>query len=324
MLTTTQTGQGMGLTIGVDVGGTKVAAGVVDETGQIVEKLKRETPAAHPESTIDVIAGTVNELQARHDVDAVGIGAAGFVDETRSTVLFAPNLAWRDEHVKKLVEARIGRPVVVENDANAAAWAEAKLGAARGQEHVLLITVGTGIGAGIVLDGRLYRGRFGSAGEPGHYRVVPDGRLCGCGNRGCWEQYASGSALVAEARDFARRSPEAAARLLELGGGHPGGIDGPAVTRAAREGDVGAVRCFDIVGSWLGAGLADLAAILDPGCFVIGGGVSEAGDLLLGPARTAYENGLTGRSHRQLADVRLAELGPDAGLIGAADLARYS
>jgi glucokinase len=324
MLTTTQTGQGMGLTIGVDVGGTKVAAGVVDETGQIVEKLKRDTPAAHPESTIDVIAGAVNELQARHEVNAVGIGAAGFVDETRSTVLFAPNLAWRDEPVQKLVEARIGRPVVVENDANAAAWAEARLGAARGQEHVLLITVGTGIGAGIVLDGRLYRGRFGSAGEPGHYRVVPDGRLCGCGNRGCWEQYASGSALVAEARDFARRAPEAATRLLELGGGRPDGIDGPAVTRAAREGDVGAVQCFEIVGSWLGSGLADLAAILDPGCFVIGGGVSEAGDLLLGPARTAYQNGLTGRSHRELAEVRLAELGPDAGLIGAADLARYS
>ncbi len=314
----------MSLTIGVDIGGTKVAAGVVDENGRIVEKLKRDTPAAHPDSTIDVIAATVNELQARHEVEAVGIGAAGFVDHTRSTVLFAPNLAWRDEPVKKLVEERIGRHVIVENDANAAAWAEAKLGAARGQEHVLLITVGTGIGAGIVLDGRLYRGRFGLAGEPGHYRVVPDGRLCGCGNRGCWEQYASGSALVAEARDFARRMPEAASRLLELGGGSSEGIDGPAVTTAAREGDVGAVRCFDIVGEWLGAGLADLAAILDPGCFVIGGGVSEAGDLLLSPARTAYQNGVTGRSHRQLADVRLAELGPDAGLIGAADLARYS
>jgi len=312
----------MSLTIGVDVGGTKVAAGVVDERGRIVEKLKRDTPAANPDSTIDVIAAVVNELQARYDVAAVGVGAAGFVDQTRSTVLFAPNLAWRDEPVKKLVEERIGRPVVVENDANAAAWAESKLGAARGQQHVVLITVGTGIGAGLVLDGRLYRGRFGAAGEPGHYRVVPDGRLCGCGNRGCWEQYASGSALVAEARDFARRTPEGAARMLQLGSGGADGIDGPAVTRAAREGDVAAVRCFDTIGSWLGAGLADLAAILDPGCFVIGGGVSDAGDLLLGPARAAYETGLTGRSYRQLAEVRLAELGPDAGLIGAADLAR--
>ncbi len=312
----------MGLAIGVDVGGTKVAAGVVDDRGRVIERLKRYTPAASPDDTIGVIAGAVSELLGRYTVDAVGIGAAGFVDQTRANVLFAPNLAWRDEPVKKLVEEHIGRPVVVENDANAAAWAETKLGAARGHEHVLLITVGTGIGAGIVLDGRLYRGRFGSAGEPGHYRVVPDGRLCGCGNRGCWEQYASGSALVAEAREFARRSPEAATRLLQLGGGSPDGIDGPAVTEAAREGDPGAVRCFEIVGDWLGAGLADLSAILDPGCFVIGGGVSDAGELLLGPARDAYEHGLTGRSHRPYADVRLAELGPDAGLIGAADLAR--
>ncbi|MFY9886801.1 MAG: ROK family glucokinase [Streptosporangiaceae bacterium] len=312
----------MGLTIGVDVGGTKVAAGVVDDDGQIVEKLKRDTPAASPDSTIEVIAGVVSELLARYEVEAIGIGAAGFVEQTRSSVLFAPNLAWRDEPVKKLVEERIGRQVVVENDANAAAWAEAKLGAARGQRHVMLITVGTGIGAGLILEGRLYRGRFGIAGEPGHYRVVPEGRLCGCGNRGCWEQYASGSALVAEAREFARRSPEAGARLLQLAGGTIEAIDGPTVTRAAREGDVAAMRCFGIVGSWLGAGLADLAAILDPGCFVIGGGVSEAGELLLGPARAAYENGVTGRIYRELADVRLAELGPDAGLIGAADLAR--
>jgi len=318
----TTMGSGMSLTIGVDVGGTKVAAGVVDEHGQVVEKLKRDTPAASPDSTIDVIAAVVNELQAKYDVAAVGVGAAGFVDQTRSTVLFAPNLAWRDEPVKKLVEERIGRPVVVENDANAAAWAESRLGAARDQQHVVLITVGTGIGAGLVLDGRLYRGRFGAAGEPGHYRVVPEGRLCGCGNRGCWEQYASGSALVAEARDFARRTPEAATRMLQLGRGGPEGIDGPAVTRAAREGDVAAVRCFELIGEWLGAGLADLAAILDPGCFVIGGGVSEAGELLLGPARAAYEHGLTGRAYRQLAEVRLAELGPDAGLIGAAELAR--
>ena len=312
----------MSLTIGVDVGGTKVAAGIVNESGQIVEKLKRSTPAASPDATAGIIADVVLELLGRHEVDAVGIGAAGFVDEAQATVLFAPNLAWRDEPVKKRVEERIGRPVVVDNDANAAAWAEAKLGAGREHNDVVLITVGTGIGAGIVLDGRLYRGRFGSAGEPGHYRVVPEGRVCGCGNRGCWEQYASGSALVAEARDFARRSPDAAVRLQQLGGGHPDGIDGPVVTAAAREGDPGAIRCFDIVGSWLGAGLADLAAILDPGCFVIGGGVSEAGSLLLDPARAAFHRGLTGRAYRQFSEVRLAELGPDAGLIGAADLAR--
>ena len=160
------------------------------------------------------------------------------------------------------------------------------------------------------------------AGEPGHYRAVPDGRLCGCGNRGCWEQYASGSALVAEAREFARRTPEGAIRLLQLGGGRPEGIGGPQVTRAAREGDPGALRCFQTVGGWLGQGLADLAAILDPACFVIGGGVSDAGDLLLAPARAAFEKALPGRGYRACAEIRIAELGTDAGLVGAADLAR--
>jgi glucokinase len=146
--------------------------------------------------------------------------------------------------------------------------------------------------------------------------------MCGCGNRGCWEQYASGNALVAEAREFARRNPGGAVRLLQLGGGTPDGIDGPAVTQAAREGDPGALRCFDIVGGWLGQGLADLAAILDPACFVIGGGVSDAGDLLLDPARAAFRRALPGTRYRPHAEIRRAELGPDAGLVGAADLAR--
>src|SRR6266536_2179903 len=242
-------GRLMALTIGVDVGGTKVAAGVVDEQGRILEKLKRSTPAASPEQTATVISDTVLELLDRHQVEAVGLGAAGFVDEARATVLFAPNLAWRDEPVKKKVEDRVSLPVVVENDANATVWAETTFGAARGHDHVVLVTVGTGIGGGIVINGRLYRGRWGVGGEPGHYRVVPDGRLCGCGNRGCWEQYASGNALVAEAREFAARSPRGAVRLLQLGGGTPEGISGPAITQAAREGDPAALRCFEIVGS---------------------------------------------------------------------------
>ena len=312
----------MSLTIGVDVGGTKIAAGVVDDGGSIIEMMKRPTPAANAAGTIEVISESVRELLGRYDVEAVGIGAAGFVDESRSAVAFAPNLSWRHEAVARKVEERVGRPVVVENDGNAAAWAESRMGAGRGHEHMLLITVGTVIGAGFVLNGALYRGRWGHAAEPGHVRVVPDGRLCGCGNRGCWEQYASGNALVAEAREFARRSPGAAVRLLQLAGGTPEGITGPDVTTAAREGDAAALRCFEIVGQWLGQGLADLAAVLDPGCFVLGGGVSESGDLLLNPARDAFASALTGRNYRPHAPIVLAELGADAGLIGASDLAR--
>ena len=319
----------MTLAIGVDVGGTKVAAGVVDEDGRIIAKLKRSTPAASPARTEQAIADAVTELLASrhvagHQVESIGIGAAGFVDSARATMLFAPNLAWRDEPLKQRVEERLGREVVVENDANASAWAEARFGAARGYRDVMLVALGTGIGAAILIGGELYRGRWGMAGEPGHIRVVPDGRLCGCGNRGCWEQYCSGNALVAEAREFARRTPEGAIRLLQLGGGVPEGISGPVITRAATEGDPAALRCFQIIGGWLGQGLADLAAILDPACFVIGGGVSEAGDLLLDPARAAFERALTGRGYRPLAEIRVAQLGEDAGIVGAADLARVS
>jgi glucokinase len=317
------------LAVGVDVGGTKVAAGVVDEDGRIIAKLKRSTPAASPELTEQAIADAVTELLSadqvagRH-VAAIGLGAAGFVDSARATMLFAPNLAWRDEPLKQRVEERLGREVVVENDANASAWAEARFGAARGYRDMMLVALGTGIGAAILIGGELYRGQWGMAGEPGHVRVVPEGRLCGCGNRGCWEQYCSGTALVAEAREFARRTPGGAIRLLQLAGGEPDRISGPVITQAASEGDPAALRCFQIVGGWLGQGLADLAAILDPSCFVIGGGVSGAGELLLDPARAAFERALTGRGHRPLAEIKVAQLGEDAGIVGAADLARES
>ncbi len=312
----------MTLAIGVDVGGTKVAAGVVDLDGRIRQALQRPTPSASAAETAEVIGALVADLRQAHNVVAVGIGAAGFVDETRSVVRFAPNLAWREEPLRDEVSTRVGLPTVVENDANAMAWAEARFGAGRGEQHLVAVTVGTGIGGGMVLAGELYRGRFGIGAEFGHARVVPDGRRCGCGNLGCWEQYASGRALVREARELATASPVMAARLLELGNGEVAGITGPEVTMAALEGDAAAVECFATVGGWLGQGLADLAAVLDPGVFVIGGGVSAAGELLLAPARAAYAAALTGRGHRPMADIRVAQLGPQAGIVGAADLAR--
>ena len=313
----------MALTIGVDVGGTKVAAGVVDDQGRILEKVRRPTPSADPEETSAVIAELVELLRGKfEDVVAVGLGTAGFVDETRSTVLFAPNLAWRDEPIKQKVEDQTGLPVVVENDGNATAWGEARFGAGRGHDYMVLIALGTGIGGGIIIDGELYRGRFGIGAEMGHFRVVPDGRRCGCGNRGCWEQYASGNALVHEARELARVSPVMAGRLLELGGGRPEGISGPEVSQAAREGDNAALECFRTVAKWAGQGLADLTAILDPGAFIIGGGLSDAGDLLLDPIRESFENALTGHGHRPPPEILIAELGSAAGIVGAADLAR--
>ena len=312
----------MALTIGVDVGGTKVAAGVVDEAGKILVSSRRPTPGASPEHVEETIAALVTELRREHEVEAVGIGAAGFVDAERANVLFAPNLVWRNEPLRDDVAKRIGLPVVVENDANAAAWAEYRFGGGQGEPDLVCVTVGTGIGGGIVLDGALYRGRFGIGAEFGHMQVVPGGRRCGCGQRGCWEQYCSGRALLKGAREIADVQPSYGARLLELGGGEPDGIEAVEVTQAAQEGDPAALACFEEIGSWLGQGLADLAAVLDPGVFVIGGGVADTGELLLDPARRVFAERLSGASHRPLAQIRHAELGNEAGLVGAADLAR--
>ena len=311
------------LTIGVDVGGTKVAAGVVDEQGTVLARTRRPTPSASPSDVEDVIAECVKELRAEHEVAAVGIGAAGFIDAERSKVYVAPNLSWRNEPLRDAVAERIGLPVVVENDANAAAWAEHRFGAGRGEQHLVVVTVGTGIGGGIVVDGALYRGRHGIGAEFGHMQVEKAGRRCGCGQHGCWEQYCSGRALLHEAREIADVQRGYGKRLLELGNGRPEGIEAVEVTQAAREGDPAALDCFEEVGGWLGQGLADLAAVLDPGAFVIGGGVADAGELLLAPARRVFAERLTGTRHRPHAELRLAELGNEAGLVGAADLARH-
>jgi glucokinase len=187
---------------------------------------------------------------------------------------------------------------------------------------MVCVTVGTGIGGGVVLNGRLYRGAHGIGGELGHVRMVPDGYLCGCGNRGCVEQYASGRALVREARELADSHSVFGTRLLEMAGGDPEAITGPMVTRAAQEGDEPARELITDLGRWLGEALASFAAILDPAVFVIGGGVSEADDLLTEPVTAAYHRNLTGRGYRPEAEIRIATLGNDAGLVGAADLAR--
>ncbi len=313
--------------IGVDVGGTSVKAGLVSEDGIVVEQLSRPTPSTSAAKVAETIATAAQALQKRaaelgEDVSAVGIGAAGFIDAGRSTVLFAPNLAWRDEPLRDAVGAIVGLPVVVENDANAMAWGEFRYGAGIGVEDLVCVTIGTGIGGGMVQNGRLTRGAYGIAAEFGHLRVIPDGRRCGCGNRGCWEQYCSARALVREARDLALVTPHAAGRMLELADDEIDNITGEIVTTAGQEGDPGALDCFAQVGGWLGIGLAQVAALLDPARFIIGGGVVAAGELLLGPAREAYEQALTGHGHRPLAEVVPAQLGNAAGLVGAADLTR--
>ncbi|MFC5264213.1 ROK family glucokinase [Kribbella qitaiheensis] len=313
----------MGLSIGIDVGGTKIAAGVVGADGKIGARAYRDTPADSTDETAQAICDAAAELIKDHEVEAVGIGAAGFVSSDRSTVLFAPNLAWRDEPLGQRVSEVLKVPVVVENDANAAAWGEFAFGAAKHVEHMVCVTVGTGIGGGVVIEGELLRGAQGVAAELGHMRVVPGGHRCGCGARGCWEQYASGRALVREARAQAESGSLAAAQMLSVCGiTDPAELTGPMITEAAAIGDPCAVELLDDLGRWLGEGLASIATLFDPSTIVIGGGVSAAKELLLKSAQVAFEKNLPAKSNRPHPSFGLAELGNDAGIIGAADLAR--
>ncbi|MDI5967393.1 ROK family glucokinase [Streptomyces sp. SL13] len=311
-------------TVGIDIGGTKVMAGVVDADGTILEKVLTETPekSKSPKVVEDTIVEIVLDLSERHDVHAVGIGAAGWVDADRSRVLFAPHLSWRDEPLRDRLSERLLVPVMVDNDANTAAWAEWRFGAGRDQPDLVMITLGTGIGGAILEDGQVKRGRYGVAGEFGHMQVVPGGHRCPCGNRGCWEQYSSGNALVREARELAAAESPVAYGIIERVDGRIHDITGPLITELARSGDAMCVELFQDIGQWLGVGIANLAAALDPSCFVIGGGVSAADDLLIGPAREAFRRTLTGRGYRPEARIAKAELGPEAGMVGAADLAR--
>lgn len=315
----------MSICVGVDIGGTKIAASAVSEHGRILHQARRETPAQSPDDIVAAVAEVVADLQQQlgdgQPVEAVGVACAGFIDRAGDVVVFAPNLAWRDEPLRERLETAIDLPVVLANDANAAAWGEFRFGAARDVEEMVLITLGTGVGGGIVSEGELVVGAHGMGAEVGHMRMVPDGHRCGCGNKGCWEVYASGTALVREARELVAGGSPHAGALSDRCDGDPSKLTGMMVTEVAQEGDPAARELLEDVGRWTGEGLASLTAILDPALLVIGGGVGAAGDLVLGPARAAFARHLTGRGHRAVTPIVLAELGNEAGMIGAADLA---
>lgn len=315
--------------VGVDVGGTKVLAGVVDPTGRIERTAQGSTPGRRVDVELveQTLAASVRSAAGDAPLAAVGVAAAGFVDPAGEQVLFAPHLPWRGQRVRERLESLLGVPVVLDNDATCAAVAEDRYGAARGAGSALVLTLGTGIGGAVLIEGRPWRGLNGMAGEFGHMQVVPDGLPCECGGTGCWEQYCSGNALVRRVR---ARLGEEPTMLAELCDGHPELLTGPMVTEAAEEGDIVARDAFGSVGTWLGVGLANLVAAFDPEVLVVGGGVSAAGDRLLEPARAALvrslvagaERTVSGEPVRRVPDLRLAVLGPRAGLVGAAALAR--
>ncbi|HUW78548.1 MAG TPA: ROK family glucokinase [Candidatus Nanopelagicaceae bacterium] len=313
----------MALAIGIDVGGTKILGGIVDDHGQILVKARRNTPSEGGATLISAIADLANELRRQSHVVAVGLSIAGFVSSDRSTMFATPNIAGLDGvKLRQPLESAIGLPVRVENDANSAAWGESVYGAGRGCDHLMLLTIGTGIGGGIITNGDLYRGAHGVAAEFGHMRMVPNGLRCGCGSDGCFEKYASGSALARIAKELATIKPDQATKLLALGDGTIDGIHGSHITEAALAGDQVALDAFGEMGDWLGAGIATLSVVLDPERVIIGGGVIEAGDLLLTPTRNALMRNLPYAAKRPAPSIVPAELGNDAGLVGVADLSR--
>ena len=310
-------------TIGIDVGGTKVLGGVVNERGEILASARRDTPREGGQALTQAIADVANELNREFAAESIGVSAAGFISSDRQTILATPNIAgWNGVNLDRELTQILGKRIVLENDANAAAWGEFKFGAGRGRNDLMLLTLGTGVGGGLILGGSLFRGAFGIGAELGHIRIVPEGHLCGCGIRGCLEQYASGSALMRHTREAISASPDVARNLLARGDGTLDGLKGQHITDAARDGDPVALAAFNTLASYLGAGIATLCAVIDPSCIVLGGGVIEAGEIFLTPTREAALRLIPFSGKHPYPEIIPAELGNYAGLVGVADLSR--
>lgn len=308
------------LTVGFDIGGTNTRAAVVDAGGSVIAVRSGATPDTGAGLT-KAIVDMVEQLRAEHNISAVGVAIAGFLDPECEVVRFAPHLAWRnDAPVRKELEAAIGLPVRLEHDANAAAWGEYRFGVAKDAETWVFFAVGTGIGATLMHKGEIYRGAFGTAPEFGHLTVVPGGRVCSCGKKGCLERYASGTSLVDCAVERATQGEFTDCGLYrkvvdKRATGHD-------VMDAARAGDPLGLAALESFGIWLGRGLSIVADVLDPSLIVLGGGVSADADLFLDTACTEMRETMVGAGYRPVPEVLQAKLGPQAGMIGVADLAR--
>jgi glucokinase len=294
----------------------------VTEAGDILRLERRPTPAGDPAAIVDVVVELVRELGDGQQIVAAGVAAAGFIDAAQATVYYAPNINWRSEPFRDRLSERLpGLDITIDNDANAAGWAEYRFGAGRGTTDMTMLTIGTGVGGAIVTNGRLLRGGFGAAGEIGHLRVVPGGHPCGCGQKGCIEQYGSGRALLRFAGEIADAGGigQSLARARAENGGL---LDGTIVGQLIGDNDPGALAALRELGDWLGQACASIGAVLDPQLFVFGGGVAIAGDLLLDPVRESFLAHLPARGFHPEPRFMVAQLVNDAGVVGAADLAR--
>jgi glucokinase len=303
--------------VGIDVGGTKIAAGLVSPEGELLSEVRYPTANVR-EELLSTIAEAITEVKRGYEVGGVCLAVPGFILARENKVLSAANLeAIEGIPLKDELGDRTGLPVTVENDANAAAWGEFRFGVGKDVDDLVFVTLGTGVGGGIISHGVLLRGARGMGGELGHITVQPAGPRCGCGNRGCLEALASGTAIEQRAREVADERPHSALRKLATERAPLGGD----VLDLARKGDEAAIEVLREAGTWLGIGLATYINIFDPEVIAIGGGVSEAGDLVSEPARRELQL----RSHspsRDLVEIRAASLGAEAGMVGAAALAR--
>ena len=303
--------------VGVDVGGTKIAAGLVSPEGELLSEVRYPTANVR-EQLLSTIAEAIMEVKRGYEVGGVCLAVPGFILARENKVLSAANLeAIEGIPLKDEMGDRTGLPVTVENDANAAAWGEFRFGVGKDVDDLVFVTLGTGVGGGIISHGVLLRGARGMGGELGHITVQPAGPRCGCGNRGCLEALASGTAIERRAREVADERPHSALRRLATERAPLGGD----VLDLARKGDEAAIEVLRETGTWLGIGLATYINIFDPEVIAIGGGVSQAGDLVSEPARRELQL----RSHspsRDLVEIRAATLGSEAGMVGAATLAR--
>jgi glucokinase len=303
------------LTVGVDIGGTSVRAGVTDRDGTVIATAAAPT-AGDAAGLDDTVVDLVRGLAEDHHIGAVGLAVAGFVDPDRRTVAFGAHLPWRDDPVADRLGARLGLPVVIEHDANAAGLAEHRVGAAVGASVAVLVALGTGIGAALLVDGAVFRGAHGVAPELGHLTVVRRGRPCPCGKCGCLERYCSGTALGRSAEELIAATEDFS--LLRAPWERAQPVTGWDVARAAEQGDTVACRVMDEFADWLGQALALVADVFDPDVVVVGGEVSASSALFLDRARHRYAEEVTGAGHRRLAEVRPATLGGRAGMVGAA------
>jgi len=313
--------KGQKLILGVDLGGTKIAAALATTQGEIVARGRRPTPAqAGPDAVINSVCATINEVLSAKELQpsrlsGIGIAAAGIIDSANGKVIFSPNLpGWHEVPLREAIEQRFGIPAYLGNDANLAALGEWRFGVEKKVANLIYVTVSTGIGGGIIADGKLYTGACGAAGEIGHMTIDVNGPRCRCGNIGCWETLASGTAL---AREAVKRITEGArTSIIELVGGDVSKIDAKIVGLTAKQGDELAQELVSRLGYYFGVGLANLVNIFNPELILVGGGVAKMGDLLLQPAIKVVKERAFSTSANAV-EIKPATLGDDSGILGA-------